>query len=74
MNMNRLRVVVLALALLAALDVLTLRAQDDGPAMQAKVEGSQPGDSGELAALPLAGAMQQVGVAGVSVAGADSQR
>ncbi len=66
MNMNRLRVLVLALV--AALGVSTLRAQDDGPAMQAKVEGAQPGDSGELGALTLAGAMQQIGVPGVSIA------
>jgi len=66
MSMSRLRVG--SLALLAALGVSTLRAQDDGPAMQVKVEGSQPGGSGELAALTLTGAMQQLGVPGVSIA------
>jgi CubicO group peptidase (beta-lactamase class C family) len=63
--MNRLRVIVLAL--LATLGISTLR-QDDGPAMQAKVEGSQPGGSGELAALTLGAAMQQAHVPGVSIA------
>lgn len=64
--MNRLRVLVFAL--LAAVGISTLCAQDDGPAMQAKVEGSQSGGSGELAALSLADAMKQVGVPGVSIA------
>ena len=65
-EMNRLRVGILAL--LAALTISTFGAQDDRSAMQAQVEGSQSGGSGELAALSLADAMKQVRVPGVSIA------
>jgi len=69
MSMNRLRLAVLvALTSVAALGISILRAQDDGVALQAKIEGSQPGGSGELAALSLTDAMKQVGVPGVSIA------
>lgn len=66
--MNRLRVILLALVLLAGLRCSGLWAQDDAAAMQGKVEGAQAGGSGDFAALTLTAAMQKANVPGVSIA------